>query len=334
MAEDEIAVTIDEADRDRRYFRKLAQKFAWERRKAEWFFEAEKALTENQRQRLQLDLEAIAKDAGWTLRESAAYIFDPFDSFQDGMKTEWHERLEVIEFIDAASRAIAVDDLEAYELQDEQLVRPKTLLKWAKDNGYEIPIELDQAVAQFGITAPREPHQSSSVQNVTPYPSPPDLTWEEITLNLRSDELIEIVIGEKRTKVTFSDMGFRNRTKGDVPDKIWGALCQLASRSGEILARDIKDEGFIKKFKPRARIIRRRLEAYFGLNDDPFHPYREPPQGYKTKFTILDARQNREVSDSPPSGGQQGEDWGKASPEEFLEAHPEFAPDQDDNDYR
>ncbi len=327
-------MTFEEDDRDRRDFRKLVRKFARDQWKADLLVEAERALTENRRQHSPFDWETIAKEVGWTLKESAAYIYDPFHSYEGGTKIEWHERPEIVQFIHSASRAIIVGDLEAHEAQGHQLVRPKTLLSWAKDNGYEIPIEFDQAVAQFGITAPREPHQSSSVQNVTPYPSPPDLTWEEITLNLRSDELIEIVIGEKRTKVTFSDMGFRNRTKGDVPDKIWGALCQLASRSGEILARDIKDEGFIKKFKPRARIIRRRLEAYFGLNDDPFHPYREPPQGYKTKFTILDARQNREVSDSPPSGGQQGEDWRKASPEEFLEAHPEFAPDQDDNDYR
>jgi len=324
-------MTIDEADRDRREFRKLARKFAWERRKAEWFFEAEKALTEHSRQRLQLDLEAIAKDAGWTLRESAAYIFDPFCAFESGVKIDWNERVEVVQFIDAASRAIAVDDLEAYELQDEQLVRPKTLLKWAKDNGYEIPIELDQAVAQFGIDAPREPHQSSSVQNVTPFPSPPGLSWDEITLTLRSNESMDIVVRGQRKRVTFAQMGFTDRRKGDVGDEAWGALAVLASRSGELLARDAKEEGFVKNFKPRAKDIRKRFKAYFRLSDDPFHPYKQQPRGYKTKFTILDARPDREGSDSLPSGGQQGEDWRDASEEEFYTAHPGFASGQDDD---
>ncbi|TDJ30434.1 MAG: hypothetical protein E2O55_01335 [Gammaproteobacteria bacterium] len=194
-------MTIDEADRDRREFRKLARKFAWERRKAEWFFEAEKTLTEHSRQRFQFDWEAIAKDSGWILEEGAAYIFDPFCAFEGGVKFDWNERAEVVQFIDAASRAIIVGDLEAHESQGHQLVRPKTLIKWAKDNGYEIPIELDQAVSQFGIDAPREPKQSSRVQNVTPFPSPPDLSWDEITLTLQSNESMDIVVRGQRVRL-------------------------------------------------------------------------------------------------------------------------------------
>jgi len=333
------AVTADlredsrEDDADKRGLRKLIRRFARDQRKADLLVEAERALTEHQKQHSPFNWETIAKEPGWTLKESAAYIYDPYHSFNGSTKIEWHERSEIVQFLHSANRAIVLGDLEAHESQDHQLVRPKTLLVWAKDNGFEIPVELDKAVAQFGIDAPRDPKQSSRVQNVAPYPSPPGLTWEEITLNLRSNELIEIVIREKRTLVTFSDMGFRNRTKGDVPDAAWGALIVLASRSGEVLARDAKNEGFVKEFKSKARDIRKRLRAYFQIEDDPFHPYKQSPQGYKTKFNIEDARQDRESSGLAPSVKKK-EDWSDRTPEEFYADYPELASSHDDDDYR
>ena len=97
---------------------------------------------------------------------------------------------------------------------------------------------------------------------------------------------------------------------------------------------DASEEGFVKNFKSRAKDIRKRFKEYFQLDDDPFLPYREPPPGYKTKFHILDARVSSEDSGPAPSSDQRRVDWSTKTPEEFLEAHPEFAPDQDDNDYR
>lgn len=160
------------------------------------------------------------------------------------------------------------------------------------------------------------------------FPSPPDLSWDEIHIRFTSNEVVDISARDQTHRYTYAEMGFKDRRTGD-PDLQWVVLRKVfARRSGEILEEDVSEEGFVDKLKHKVTLIRKRLKDFFGLQDDPFDSYTTRPHGYKTKFLISSSLYGSEASHAEENPNVAWE-----NPEDFWAAHPEVAEPTPDGNY-
>jgi hypothetical protein len=164
----------------------------------------------------------------------------------------------------------------------------------------EIP---ELALAAGNARAPQPPTSARRKPRPVCFPSPDDLRWDEVTLVFTSDSAIRVQAREKRTVYTFCQMGFQDARSGDIPDDQWKTLRSFAVRDQEEfqeLASRVRPDMNLKK---QVSVIRKRLQAIFGIDDDPFHPYRKS-KAYRPKFRVLDnalsealRRKNQEEDD-------------------------------------
>jgi hypothetical protein len=133
---------------------------------------------------------------------------------------------------------------------------------------------------------------------INPFPSPPDLRWDEVNIFFVSDTSIKIRARDISKTFTFAEIGFKDRRKGDMPDSRWAILKRFAERQGRVEYADKLDCKTFDRMKAAVKDLRKRLCSIMGITDDPFYPYRKV-KGYETKFSITDLSYHG--SDSSPS---------------------------------
>ena len=117
------------------------------------------------------------------------------------------------------------------------------------------------------------------------FPTMPGLKWEEVTITFISKDSVRITARGVSEVYTFSQMGFTDRRKGDLPDKRWLFLLFLAKNGGEIDMQTKKSEDMKPTATKAVSIIRGRLKVLLGIEADPFENYRKA-KGYKTRFSL------------------------------------------------
>jgi len=125
--------------------------------------------------------------------------------------------------------------------------------------------------------------------------------WEDMTWTFLSNELVRVEAKGISKKYNYTDLGFTDRRKGDVPDTRWAILSNFAKNNGEITWKTRITKKEKNTMTAAMRDIRKRLKKAFNINDDPFHSYRET-NSYKTKFTIKDERDIDNKDNSEPEG--------------------------------
>jgi hypothetical protein len=140
------------------------------------------------------------------------------------------------------------------------------------------------------------PHVSEP-RNQRTFPSPPGLSWEEVTFEFLSDTAVRVRAGGTAEEDTFAEFGFKDGRSAEKPDKLWWLLRVFARVNGELTwemsQKLVTNIGLTPAaVKTSVKELRKRLRAVLGIKDDPFHPYRKAG-GYRVKFTILD-HDNRE----------------------------------------
>jgi hypothetical protein len=124
---------------------------------------------------------------------------------------------------------------------------------------------------------------------IAKFPNPGNLRWEDVTIELVSNEEIKILAGGKSKLFRFNEIGFKDQRTANSPDHLWGLLQLLAKENGRI---DWQSKtGEVKKLGLKAGIkrLRQQLKAIMQINDDPFHGYRQR-KAYETKFQTVDKR--------------------------------------------
>src|SRR5262249_13033823 len=66
------------------------------------------------------------------------------------------------------------------------------------------------------------------------FPTPAGLGWDKVTIRLISDRTFRAEAGGIGRPYTFADLGCEDRRRKDAPDEVWGLLCLLAARGGEL----------------------------------------------------------------------------------------------------
>ncbi len=116
------------------------------------------------------------------------------------------------------------------------------------------------------------------------FPTPDGTTWDEIEIELVSDNSIRIRIGESTKRYTGSEIGFTDERKRDLLDNQWELLTLFAQKNGEISKRTI---GFKPGKQKYVQALNRRLREFFGINSNPINRYSKK-SGWTTKFKISD----------------------------------------------
>lgn len=113
------------------------------------------------------------------------------------------------------------------------------------------------------------------------FPVPPGTRWEDIRISIVSKDSLRISVkGGDSRRLMFSDIGFKDGRKGDLPDVTWEFFKELARRGGEMTGWPPATTRTVQK---RVQAVRRKLKAVTGLVEDPFHPYWKV-KGYIARF--------------------------------------------------
>lgn len=142
--------------------------------------------------------------------------------------------------------------------------------------------DLDQLPHARNSSTTDRPKQSVMAR----FPSLPELRWEEVTIVFVSDDSVRVSARDVRETYLFSEMGFKDRRKGDRPDSRWAFLRELAAHEGRI---DWQTKSLSSEQRNRAEkaisTVRKRLKTLMGIEEDPFHLYRSR-KAYETRFTL------------------------------------------------
>ncbi len=121
------------------------------------------------------------------------------------------------------------------------------------------------------------------------FPSPLDLSWQEVVITFVSTGAINIKARGHVHRFHYAEIGFKDGRTANEPNQSWTFLKVFAKYSGEFPKSQDTNEPIkiAKQIKPAVKKLRKRLNAIMGLSEDPFHPYYKN-KNYVTKFTISD----------------------------------------------
>jgi hypothetical protein len=119
------------------------------------------------------------------------------------------------------------------------------------------------------------------------FPTPPNAGWLDVKIEFLSDERIQVTVKNVTETRNYAEMGFDDR-RTQKPDLAWLLLRRFAEHQGTISSEIEAGDRWVK-VEPRVAKIRKRLRGLFGLDSDPFAPYRDT-QSYRAKFRITWAR--------------------------------------------
>jgi len=140
---------------------------------------------------------------------------------------------------------------------------------------------------------------ASRTQDVVPFNTGQDSSWEHVIIEFCNDEVVKVAAGGHSDHRTAAQMGFVDRRRsGEVPDRLWLFLRELAKHEGEIAWGDATDMSSSERAKAKRYVsdIRKRLRTLFpDLPGNPFEPYRSVG-AYKTRFVLRWSEQYRRSS--------------------------------------
>lgn len=132
----------------------------------------------------------------------------------------------------------------------------------------------------------RQPIRKKIEPCLVTFPTPGGTRWEDITIEIRSDDSARIKVDDFVKTYTAIEMGFRDGRRGDRPNLQWDLLVLFAEKNG-ILSWESGNGGpVIYKKIQRLKDV---LKAFFQLRDSPVKTYQKK-SGYMTRFKISDKR--------------------------------------------
>ena len=140
---------------------------------------------------------------------------------------------------------------------------------------------------------------------ISKFPTPPGTTWNDIQIEIVSNDSLRVRVRGKTKRFAAIDIGFRDGRKRDLLNRQWDTLSDFARGSGVLSwstcqKRPNLEEDDIGKVAlgwnnhpathgtgKRVQNLRGILRAFFDLQDDPFHQY-SSRTGWVSKFKISD----------------------------------------------
>lgn len=141
-----------------------------------------------------------------------------------------------------------------------------------------------------------QPDDGKALATKFPDKLPAGTQWHQITIKFLNDDTVFIIVREFKRQANYIEMGFADkRGKKHLPNKQWELLRLFAKKSGVM---NLTDKEFDFANKKRKQMLAETLQAYFGLEDDPFYPY-ENEDAYRIRMTLYPPPEK--VSGTKPS---------------------------------
>lgn len=123
-------------------------------------------------------------------------------------------------------------------------------------------------------------------RTISKFPNPGGLRWEEVKIEFVSNDSIKVTGRGVSKRYLFVEIGFRDGRRGDRPIPLWSTFQKLAEQDGAIKWNLWRATTSRATSKAMSR-IRKLLQEFMGIEDDPFRPYEER-KSYVTKFELRD----------------------------------------------
>jgi hypothetical protein len=144
--------------------------------------------------------------------------------------------------------------------------------------------EVERFEEQIATKAsPQQTGPETARRLVARFPSPEGLSWDEVrvTFSTGDSEIVRLSARDVSRRYGFAELGFSDR-RTQKPDKVWIFFRALAEEQGEICRKDAAATDQAKAYVAK---LRRRLRGIFGIDGDPFHPYRQE-NAYAARFIV------------------------------------------------
>jgi hypothetical protein len=144
--------------------------------------------------------------------------------------------------------------------------------------------EVERFEAEIATKAsPQQTGPEAARRQMARFPSPDGLLWDEVrvTFSTGDSEIVRLSARDVSRRYSFAELGFSDR-RTQKPDKVWIFFRALAEEQGEIRR---KDAAATDQAKAYVAALRRRLREIFGIDGDPFRPYREK-NAYVARFIV------------------------------------------------
>jgi len=129
--------------------------------------------------------------------------------------------------------------------------------------------------------AQSEPEEAVSTHKF-PHRLPSGTKWVDFILKFLTKEKVLVQVRGISEEMDYIKMGFEDR-RSKRPDSQWAFLLLLSKNAGEISWDTQEADDKFKKVKERLNV---KLQEYFRIDYDTFHPYSEE-EAYKIKLTLV-----------------------------------------------
>lgn len=120
------------------------------------------------------------------------------------------------------------------------------------------------------------PQKQGKTKDVIHFPTPPGTQWHEVKISFIDNENVKISARDVTEKKNYAEMGFKDK-KTCKPVKSWEILLSFSENQYLMYPHNIKS-----KIEKSIQDLRKRLKAYFGIQDDPIIL----EHGYKPIFKV------------------------------------------------
>ncbi|MFA7327964.1 MAG: hypothetical protein WC081_00440 [Candidatus Ratteibacteria bacterium] len=188
----------------------------------------------------------------------------------------------------------------------------------------KIGVQLKEESQLEDESGKKEQHDRMNTQKI--FPTPSGTGWNNIHIEFISEEEVIIRIGKEQQVKKFWEMGFVDKRKsGYYPDFSWILLGDLATFNGEITGGEEEKPGKVGgptyQGKKMFSQLRKKLQDYFHIKDDPFEPYKKT-HSYKTKFWIIKRESLEEGDDVFEESSSRFENLPNVKKAKFYEDNP------------
>jgi len=116
------------------------------------------------------------------------------------------------------------------------------------------------------------------------FPTPLGTQWEDVAMEIVSNNCARIRVKDETHRYTAFDMGFGDGRKTDVLNKQWDLLLDFAEGDGVLSWDSLRAKAGAYK---RVYLLKKTLRAFFGIQGSPIRSYKKGI-GYVTRFSIRD----------------------------------------------
>ncbi|MBI3411320.1 MAG: hypothetical protein HY040_23545 [Planctomycetes bacterium] len=101
------------------------------------------------------------------------------------------------------------------------------------------------------------------------FPAPEGLKWSEVTIEFVSNDSLRFTARGVQKRYTYTELGFKDGRKGDLPDTSWEFLKLMAEHNGDSSKATAASQVLKHKATKKVQAINKRLKELTGLSERP-----------------------------------------------------------------